>query len=162
MKLSENFTLWEFEKSSTAKRKGLSNKPNIDHIDNLQELVNNILQPLRDKVGSIRVTSGFRSTELNKAIGGAHKIIDGKYVATSQHCKGQAADIQFYSFGKMNNRVLFDAVLELGLEFDQMIEEFDYTWIHISFNCRGNRNQILSAYSDNGRTRYKDITKNYK
>ena len=96
------------------------------------------------------------SKELNKAIGGAYKIRDGEYIATSQHCKGEAADLHYVDGkGNANNKLLFDTILDMGLEFDQMINEFDYSWIHISYSKDNNRCQLLEAYKDNGRTKYK-------
>ena len=108
-----------------------------------------ILQPLRDKLGPIRINSGYRSEDLNKAIGGS---------GISQHCKGQAADLNIMIKGKSNNKLIFDAVLEMNLDFDQMINEFDYSWIHISYNKDNNRKQLLEAYkNENGKTKYKLI-----
>ena len=156
MILSKNFTLNEFTKSVSAIRNGIDNSPNAEHIRNIQLLVKYVLQPLREALGSpIRITSGYRSEELNKAIKGSYKIIKGKYVAKSQHCKGQAADIQFRLNGVMNNKAIWDKIIELQLPFDQMINEFDYSWIHISYNHEHNRNSMLEAYKENGRTKYK-------
>jgi zinc D-Ala-D-Ala carboxypeptidase len=141
MILSKNFALNEFTKSVSAIRNDIDNSPNAEHIRNIQLLVKFVLQPLREALRSpIRITSGYRSEALNKAIKGSHRIVKGKYVATSQHCRGQAADIQFR---------------ELGLPFDQMINEFDYSWIHISYNHEHNRKSLLEAYKENGRTKYK-------
>ena len=156
MVLSKNFTLNEFTKSVSAIRNGIENSPTSEHIRNIQLLVKYVLQPLREALGSpIRITSGYRSENLNKAIRGSHKIIKGKYVATSQHCKGQASDIQFRVDGVMDNKVIWDKVIELGLPFDQMINEFEYSWIHISYNEEHNRKSLLEAYKENGRTKYK-------
>tara|TARA_R100000664_G_C2746601_1_gene134241 strand:+ start:721 stop:1221 length:501 start_codon:yes stop_codon:yes gene_type:complete len=157
LRLSKSFTLSEFLTSNVARRKGLVLNPPNEHIDNLMILCRDLLQPLRDKLKRpIRINSGWRSKELNKAIGGAYKIIDGEYVPTSQHTKGQAADLKFVDkTGRVDNKLLFDTVIEMGLEFDQMINEFDYSWIHISYNKGNNRNQILQAYKDdNNKTRY--------
>ena len=93
MKLSDNFYLSEFLKSNVATRRNISNDPNSEQIKQMQILCQNLLQPIRDDLGPLRINSGFRSMELNRAIGGAYKIVDGKYKATSQHCKGQAADL---------------------------------------------------------------------
>ena len=156
MILSKNFTLQEFTKSVSAIRNGIDNSPTSEHIRNIQLLVKYVLQPLREALGSpIRITSGYRSEALNKAIKGSHKIIKGKYVATSQHCKGQAADLQFKVDGVMNNKAIWDKVIELGLPFDQMINEFNYSWIHISYNEEHNRKAMLEAYKESGKTKYK-------
>tara|TARA_R110002020_G_scaffold18369_2_gene64215 strand:- start:1651 stop:2148 length:498 start_codon:yes stop_codon:yes gene_type:complete len=157
MRLSKNFTLQEFLKSNVATRKNLSNNPNAEQIRQMQILCQKLLQPIREGLGPLRINSGFRSGELNKAIGGAYKVIDGKYVATSQHCKGQAADLKFVDDdGCVDNQQIWDFVLDSGLEFDQMINEFDWTWIHISFNDGKNRKQLLEAYrGSSGRTKYR-------
>ena len=157
MKLSTNFTLNEFLKSNVATRRNISNDPNSEQIRQMQILCQKLLQPIRECLGPLRINSGFRSKELNKAIGGAYRIVDGKYKATSQHCKGQAADLKFVdSDGCVDNQQIWDFVLESGLEFDQMINEFDWTWIHISFNDKKNRKQLLEAYrGSSGGTKYR-------
>jgi hypothetical protein len=150
MRLSKNFLLSEITHSNTAKRLGISNEPNKEHLKNLQGLVREVIQPIRDGLGPIRVTSGYRSPALNRAIGGSHK---------SQHCKGQALDIQFWKAGKMKNKEIYDFVIKNNIEFDQMINEFDFSWIHISFREDHNRGQILEAYKDEeGDTKYKYAT----
>ena len=147
MKLSKNFSLAEIEHSNTAKRLGIKNEMSEEHLANMQNLIDNLIQPLRDSVGPIRVTSGYRSPQLNKAIGGSTR---------SQHSKGQALDLQYWKEGKMNNKVIYDWILDSGLEFDQIINEFDYAWIHISLKKNDNRGQILEAYkNDKGKKKYK-------
>ncbi len=147
MKLSKNFALSEITHSNTAKRLGIENEPTEKHLQNMQHLVDNLLQPLRDAVGPIRVSSGYRNPSLNRAIGGSR---------SSQHCKGEALDLQFWEMGKMNNKVIYDWILKSGLEFDQMINEFDFAWIHISLKTEGNRKQVLEAYKDkDGDTKYR-------
>ena len=154
MRLSRNFMLREFVNSTTASRKGISNKPTEVHLANLKLLIDNVIQPIRDKIGPIRVTSGYRSPALNRAIGGSSR---------SQHSKGMAADIQFVRDNEMDNKVIFDTILEMGLDFDQMINEFDYKWIHISYNSKKNRKQVLEAYKDgNNKTKYKEVQTNFK
>jgi len=146
--------LREFVNSTTAARKGISNKPTEVHLANLSFLINNVIQPLRDKIGPIRVTSGYRSPALNRAIGGSSR---------SQHSKGMAADIQFVRDNEMDNKVIFDTILEMELDFDQMINEFDYSWIHISYNKKKNRKQVLEAYKDsNNKTKYREVQTNFK
>ena len=147
MILSKTFSLNEFTKSVSAIRNGIDNSPSSEHIRNIQLLVKYVLQPLREALGSpIRITSGYRSESLNKLIGGSKR---------SQHCKGQASDIQIKVDGVMDNKVIWDKVIELGLPFAQMINEFEYSWIHISYNEEYNRKSLLEAYKENGRTKYK-------
>ena len=159
MKLSKNFTLYEFLRSNVATRRNISNEATPEGIEQMQILCQNLLQPIRDGLGPLRINSGWRSVELNKALGGAYRIIDGKYKATSQHCKGQAADLKFVDLeGCVDNQQIWDFVLDSGLEFDQMINEFDWTWIHISFNKGKNRKQLLEAYRGaDGKTKYKKV-----
>jgi len=147
MKLSKNFVLSELTKSNTAKRLGIKNEPTKEHMDNLQVLIRDLIQPIRDGIGPIRISSGYRNPELNRAIGGSRK---------SQHCKGEALDLQFWEMGEMNNKAIYDWVLESGIEFDQMINEFNFSWIHISLKAKDNRRQVLEAYKDeDGDTKYK-------
>ena len=147
MKLSKNFTLSEITKSNTAARLNIKNAPNKEHLKNMQVLIRDLIQPMRDALGPIRISSGYRSPALNRAIGGSSK---------SQHCKGQALDIQFWKDGEMCNKEVYDWVIEEGIEFDQMINEFDYAWIHISLKNKDNRNMVLEAYKDNdGDTAYR-------
>lgn len=103
MRLSKNLTLAEVTKSATAIRKGISNEPTIEHLENLKAVAENIFQPLRDKFAvPIAITSGYRSADLNKAIGGS---------STSQHCKGQAIDIDADVYGGLTNKEIFDLSL---------------------------------------------------
>jgi 4-hydroxy-3-methylbut-2-en-1-yl diphosphate synthase IspG/GcpE len=147
MRLSKNFALAEITHSNTAKRLGINNEPTETHLQNMQHLVDNILQPLRDSIGPIRISSGYRNPSLNRAIGGSR---------SSQHCKGQALDIQFWQRGKMMNELIYEWILDSGLEFDQMINEFDFAWIHISLKAEDNRKQVLEAYKDeDGDTKYR-------
>ena len=147
MKLSKNFSRAEIEHSNTAKRLGISNEMSEKHLENMQRLIDNLIQPMRDAIGPIRISSGYRSPKLNKAIGGSSR---------SQHSKAEALDLQYWIGGKMNNKVIYDWVLESGVEFDQMINEFDFSWIHISLKSRENRGQVLEAYKDEkGKTAYK-------
>ena len=147
MRLSKNFTLSEIIKSNTAKRLGIENAPNKEHLKNMQILIRDLIQPMRNALGPIRISSGYRSPSLNRAIGGSSK---------SQHCKGQALDLQFWSEGEMCNQKIYDWVLKEGIEFDQMINEFDFAWIHISLKEKGNRKQVLEAYKESdGDTAYK-------
>ena len=154
MRLSKNFVLSEITRSNTARRKGISNEPEKEHLANLQTIITELIQPMRDAIGPVRISSGYRSPKRNRAIGGS---------SSSQHCKGQALDLQFWKDGEMNNQVIYDWVLNSGLEFDQMINEFDYAWIHISFKSGKNRKQVLEAYkNDQGKTAYRHASDNIK
>lgn len=130
MQISKNFSWAEFEKSDTAKRLGILNVVSSFEVrDNILELVDKVLQPLRDAWGKpIKINSGYRCDKLNKAVGG---------VPTSQHVKGQAADC-----GVNDPLALVRLLLDLGLEFDQAIVY--PTFVHISYKADGeNRNQLL-------------------
>ncbi len=147
MRLSKNFVLSEVTRSNTAKRLSIDNEPTKKHLENLQRLISNLIQPMRDELGPIRITSGYRNPNLNRAIGGSSK---------SQHCKGEALDLQFWKDGQMCNKEIFDWIVESGLDFDQMINEFDYSWIHLSLRKKENRKSVLIAYKDDeGDTAYK-------
>lgn len=132
------FTIQELCKSDTATKRGIDNKPGLIEEANLINLVNYILDPLREAYGKpIRVNSGYRSAALNKAIGGA---------ATSQHMSGQAADITAGS--RKENQKLFDLIQKIKLPFDQLIFEKGSVkegpdWVHVSFNPARDRRQIL-------------------
>ena len=126
------FTLSELCVSSVANARKIDNTPPPAIKVKLNALVNNLLDPVRERWGHpITVNSGYRCPVLNKAVGG---------VATSQHVTGEAADITAGS--PAQNRKLFDLVASSGLPFDQLIDERDYTWIHVSYSNR-NRRQIL-------------------
>lgn len=149
MKLSKNFSRAEIEHSNTAKRLGISNEMSEEHLENMQRLIDNLIQPMRDALGPIRISSGYRSKALNRAIGGSNN---------SQHSKAEALDLQFWKEGKMNNKVIYDWVIDSGIEFDQMINEFDFSWIHISLKSKENRKEILEAYkNEKGKTKYKYV-----
>lgn len=126
------FTIPELTSSATAKRLRLDNTPPREARENLEALVAHVLDPLREAWGGpIHVTSGYRSADVNKAVGG---------VAGSQHCLGQAADLTTGS--APDNRRLFRLVTELGLPFDQLIDEHHYAWVHVSYSAR-HRRQVL-------------------
>lgn len=132
--MGKYFTIEELTKSSTAKRAGIKNIPNEKELKNLNSLIDNILDPLREAYGKpIIVTSGFRCEELNDLVNG---------VRGSQHRTGQAADIRSKVDTRKENKKLFDLVIALKLPFDQLIDEYDYNWVHVSFSDR-NRRQIL-------------------
>ena len=143
------FTIEELSKSATARRLGIDNTPTPIAKANLEKLVDKVLDPLRAAYGRpIIVTSGYRSRELNSAVGGA---------ATSQHRTGEAADIEAATQDRAANKRLYDLIIALNLPYDQLINEFDYDWVHVSFGAR-NRRQRLRAYKDtNGRTKYQEL-----
>ena len=147
MRLSKNFVLSEITRSNTAKRLGISNEPTKEHLENIQRLISNLIQPMRDELGPIRISSGYRNPSLNRAIGGSR---------SSQHCKGEALDLQFWKNGQMCNKEIYDWIINSHLEFDQMINEFDFAWIHLSLKEKSNRKEVLEAYkNDDGDTSYK-------
>lgn len=140
------FTIKELTNSATAKRKGIDNKPSQDITSALTALVDNVLDPLRQAYGQpIVVTSGYRCAKLNKAVGGA---------SSSQHVKGEAADIRSVSDNPKENKAIFDLIRKLNLPFDQLINEYNYDWIHVSFSRYKKRGQVLTATKKNGRTIY--------
>ena len=145
MKLSENLELSEVIRSESAKRLGVNNTPTAEHIENLKALAEKIFQPIRDHFGvPIRISSGYRSAALNKKIGGAK---------VSQHLSGEALDLDNDNTS-ITNKEIFDFIVE-NLDFDQVINEFDYSWVHVSYTTkRKNRKQILKAIKKNGKTVY--------
>ncbi|MFI3286641.1 MAG: D-Ala-D-Ala carboxypeptidase family metallohydrolase [Rikenellaceae bacterium] len=127
------FTIEELTRSTTATQRGIDNTAPEAVVSSLEHLINNLLDPIRQRYGApITVNSGYRSLALNRAVGGA---------TTSQHTKGEAADITVGSKGA--NRELFELILNSNFEFDQLIDEQDYSWIHISLKRYGNRRQVL-------------------
>ncbi len=144
MQLSKHFTLAEFTRSESAKRHGVSNNPTPEHLENLKVLCEKVLEPIREKFGPINISSGYRSKALNHYIGGSLK---------SQHCEAKAADIDQDGMGGATNKEIFEYIKN-ELEFDQLINEFNYAWVHVSFNLGKNRKQVLDASKSNGRTVY--------
>ena len=129
------FTMNELTASATAKRYGIPNLPTWREAENLRLLVDNVLDPLREAWGKpIIVTSGFRSRMLNNIVGGA---------SNSQHTTGMAADIRTLSDLPSENEKLFDLAQELDLPFDQLIDEYKYNWVHISYSRYSMRKQVL-------------------
>lgn len=150
--ISNNITYAEAIHSSTAKRKQIDNTPSPTQIEAMKLLAEKVFEPLRKWVdGPIKVNSFFRSSSLNEAIGGA---------ASSQHCKGQAMDIDDV-YGRKSNAEMFNWIKE-NLDFDQMIWEFGTdtqpNWLHISYVSKeDNRNKCLKAYKEYNTTKYKVI-----
>lgn len=144
MNLSENFTVTEFTKSQTAARLGIDNMPTSEHLENAKRLFENVVQKVRDHFGATTINSGYRGAALNKAVGGA---------ATSQHCNGEAADIEVP--GTSNYDVA--SWIESNCDYDQLILEAAKRddpaagWVHVSYKQAGNRKQSLTAVFVNGK-----------
>ena len=146
--LSKNFSLKELTRSDTAIRLGIDNTPDFEQVINLTHLAIKVLQPVRDEHGSTSVNSGLRVLELNRAVGSSD---------TSQHVKGEAADIECPG---VDNLVLAKWIRD-NLEFDQLIlegyEEGDTNsgWIHVSIRADGkNRKKCMTATFPNGKAKY--------
>ena len=133
--MSKYFNITEFTKSSTAQKHGIKNIPSLEELKNIDNLIAYILDPLREAYGKpIIINSGYRCIELNKLVKGSK---------TSQHLTGQAADIRSVKNTKEENKKLYDLIIQLKLPFDQLINEYDFSWVHVSFSER-NRRQILA------------------
>lgn len=131
--MAKYFTLGELCKSDVAVEKRIENTPDNPTIERMQALMDECLDKVREMWGKpIGVNSGYRSAELNKAVGGAKN---------SQHLRGEAADITTGT--KENNRKLFDLIVASDIPFDQLIDESDYRWLHISYCKDYNRKQVL-------------------
>lgn len=148
MQLTNNFSLKELTVSDTATRLGLDNTPNETVILNLKALAENILQPVREHYGkSVKVNSGYRAPEVNSAVGGSK---------TSDHCKGQAADIEINGIA---NGDLAKYIAE-NYKFTQVILEFytqgipDSGWVHVSYDKNDLKCQTLTAVKKDGKTVY--------
>jgi hypothetical protein len=147
--ISAHISYKEGVRSNTATRRGIDNTPNDEQLDCMEKIAEEVFEPLRAYVGGpIKINSFFRCPELNKAIGGSSK---------SQHCKGQAMDIDD-TFGRMTNAEMYHWIKE-HLDFDQMIWEFgdddNPDWVHVSYvSPEKNRNRCLKAYRKDGKTHY--------
>jgi hypothetical protein len=155
MKLSEHLDLAEVTRSDSAKRKGISNMPTPEHIENFKKLAENIFEPIRKHFGvPIHISSGYRSKALNTAIGGS---------LTSQHCTGEAIDIDMDgSSSGVTNKMVFEFI-KSNLNFDQLIFEHGTKdapdWVHVSFESTGKqRKQVLRAVKSGGKTAYQPYT----
>lgn len=149
MQLSKNLSLAEVIRSETAKRSGISNMPTEEHIENFKKLAENVFQPIRDHFGiPIHISSGYRSKALNTAIKGS---------SSSQHCSGEAIDIDMDATS-ITNKQVFDFIKD-NLDFDQLIWEFgtdaNPDWVHVSYESTGKqRKQILKAVKKGNATTY--------
>ena len=148
MNLTANFSLHEMTKSETALRKNMPNEPTEADIANLKLLAEKVLQPLRDHYGvGIKVNSGYRSPDVNAAVGGSR---------TSDHCKGQAADIEIAG---VPNATLAQYIKD-SLQYTQLILEFytpgvpDSGWVHVSYDANNLKRQTLTATKKDGKTAY--------
>ena len=155
MKLSKNLSLSEFTHSNTAKRRGIDNTPKTVHLEAAKELAEHIFQPIREHFGKpIFISSGYRSDELNEAIGGSK---------TSQHSKGEAIDIDMDDRKGPENEDVFHYIRE-NLPFDQLIWEFGDSkrpdWVHVSYKKGGpQRGQILAAKRNSAGKTYYELWK---
>ena len=148
MQISKHLSLAEVSRSETAKRKGINNTPSGEHLENFKKLAENIFEPIREHFGvPIHISSGYRSKELNAAVGGS---------ATSDHCVGCAIDIDQENSSITNNQV-FNFIKD-NLKFKQLIAEFpvngQLSWVHVAYNENNLKNQILVAKKVNGKTLY--------
>lgn len=148
MKLTANFSLNELTQSETALRKNLDNTPSEEVIANLKLLAEKVLQPVRDHYGKgVKVNSGYRSPEVNASVGGSR---------TSDHCKGQAADIEIPGVA---NADLAQHIKD-SLQFTQLILEFytqgipDSGWVHVSYDPSNLKCQVMTAVKKDGKTVY--------
>jgi zinc D-Ala-D-Ala carboxypeptidase len=153
MKISPHLNLAEIMRSNTAKRHGIDNTPTAEHLENFKLLADKVFEPIREHFKKpIFISSGYRSKELNELIKGS---------ANSQHCKGQAIDIDMDGGnGEVTNRMVFDFIKN-KLDFDQLIWEFgtDFNpdWVHVSYVKGKNRKQKLKAIRFGGKTSYINI-----
>lgn len=150
--ISNHVSYREVVRSDTAKRKGISNVPNTKQLANIKTLCKKVFEPLREHLKTpIFISSMFRSSKLNKALGGAKN---------SQHLanNGAAMDLDAQVFGKTTNRRIGDYI-RYNLKFDQLIYEGvdgdDYAWIHVSYNKGNNRNEVLVMKRIGGKATYK-------
>jgi|GEM_PF-1105695 hypothetical protein len=144
LKLTTNFYLKEFVISQVAERHGYKNEPNEKQIENLRLLCVNVLQPLREIIKvPIFINSGFRSFDVNAAVGGKFN---------SQHLEGKAAD---FIVPSMNLVDVFNIILK-KLSFDQLIYEFA-KWIHVSWNGESNRKDAMISKKVYGKTVYEKV-----
>ena len=148
MKISKHFSESEFTKSSTATKYGIDNSIPNDAKNNIQALCDNVLERIREEFGRISISSGYRCLELNRKLGSSDN---------SQHVKGEAADIQFYDYGDIEEAF---NIIRMKYEFDQIIYEVKASgtaWIHISWNNNYNRNEALTAKQVNGKMVYYSV-----
>lgn len=130
--ISKHITFIEATHSPTAAKLGINNNPNETQLEAMKLVAEKCFEPLRLWYNKpIKVNSFFRSDLLNRAVKGS---------LTSQHKKGEAIDLDAGS--KEENKKLFDWI-KANLEFDQVINEYNYSWVHVSYSKIKNRKQIL-------------------
>lgn len=150
MKLSEHLDLAEVVKSDSAKRKGISNMPTPEHLENFKKLAENVFEPIRKHFGvPIHISSGYRSKELNAVIGGA---------SNSDHCFGMALDLDQQGHGGgVTNKQVFDFIKD-NLKFKQLIWEGgtkqEPDWVHVSYDEKNLKKEILLATLVKGKMQY--------
>lgn len=138
----KHFVLDEFLQSATARKHNVDMTPTPKALSNLNALVDNVLDPLRERLGRpVYVSSGYRPRKLNALVGGAQ---------TSQHCYGQAADIRVDG---MSVHKLCEFIITEGLPFDQLIDEYG-RWVHVSYGPRNRREVLTARKNSDGRTIY--------
>jgi hypothetical protein len=153
MKISAHLSLSEVTRSDSAKRHGIDNTPTAEHLENFKLLAEKVFEPIRAHFGvPIHISSGYRSKDLNAFIKGS---------ASSQHCKGEAIDIDMDgSSNGVTNKMIYDFIVS-NLEWDQIIWEFgtdkNPDWVHVSYTKGKNRKQKLKAVRSGGKTTYLPI-----
>ncbi len=148
-KISEHLELAELIRSESAKRLGVSNMPTEAHLANLKILAEQVFEPIRNHFRCpIYISSGYRSQALNNAIGG---------VKGSHHLKGMAIDIDMDGTDNgVTNKDIFEYIKN-NITFTQLINEFDYSWVHVSYDENNLKKEILKATKQNGKTTYTKI-----
>jgi len=146
MKLSNHLDLAEVTRSESAKREGIINMPTPEHYENLKVIAEKIFEPIREHFGvPILISSGYRSEALNVYIGGSR---------SSDHSKGRALDLDMDgSSSGVTNKMIFEFIKD-NLEYDQLINEFDFGWVHVGYRLNANRKQTLRATKVNGKVQY--------
>lgn len=146
MKLSKHLDIAEVIRSESAKREGIINMPTPEHYENLKVIAEKVFEPIREHFGvPILISSGYRSEALNVYIGGSR---------SSDHSKGRALDLDMDgSSSGVTNKMIFDFIKD-NLEYDQLINEFDFAWVHVGYRLDANRKQTLRATKVNGKTTY--------
>lgn len=155
MKISQHISYGEGIASATAQARGIKNIPPVGVLETMKHTAEKIFEPVRLHFGKpIKVSSFYRSPVLNKAIGGS---------STSQHCLGEALDMDGDTYGFPSNKQIFEFIRD-NLKFDQLIvegiENGRIAWVHCSIKKNGNRNQILFMYKSKGKTVYEPYTLN--
>jgi len=155
MQISKHLTFEECTQSDTADKLGIrNNNPNDDVVENMKLLAENVFEPIREHFKTpIYISSMYRGLVLNQAIGGS---------LTSQHCSGQAMDIDMGDKGKPSNFEIFQYIKK-NLDFDQLIYEFGTSknpaWVHVSYSKTKNRKQVLKARKNESN---KTVYENFK